>query len=80
MNLYIGNLSYNLSETELQDAFGEFGEVTKVKIIKDRDSGKSKGFGFVEMKSSDEGLKAIAELNGKSLKGREIKVNEARPK
>tara|TARA_Y100001935_G_C17300910_1_gene509178 strand:- start:2483 stop:2725 length:243 start_codon:yes stop_codon:yes gene_type:complete len=80
MNLYIGNLSYNLEEEELEDAFKAYGEVKSVKIIKDRETGNSKGFGFVEMSSSEEGNASIEALNGKELKGREIRVNEARPK
>lgn len=80
MNLYIGNLSYNLEEAELEDAFKAYGEVKSVKIIKDRETGSSKGFGFVEMNSSEEGNASIEALNGKELKGREIRVNEARPK
>jgi len=80
MNLYIGNLSYNLEEAELEDAFKAYGEVKSVKIIKDRETGNSKGFGFVEMSSSEEGTASIEALNGKELKGREIRVNEARPK
>lgn len=80
MNLYIGNLSYNLEESELEEAFKEYGEVKSVKIIKDRETGNSKGFGFVEMSSNEEGNASIEGLNGKDLKGREIRVNEARPK
>ena len=80
MNLYIGNLSYNLEEAELEDAFKAYGDVKSVKIIKDRETGNSKGFGFVEMSSSEEGNASIEGLNGKELKGREIRVNEARPK
>jgi RNA recognition motif-containing protein len=80
MNLYIGNLSYNLEEAELEDAFKAYGDVKSVKIIKDRETGNSKGFGFVEMSSSEEGNASIEALNGKELKGREIRVNEARPK
>ena len=80
MNLYIGNLSYNLSETELENEFKAFGSVKSVKIITDRETGQSKGFGFLEMDSSEAGLDAIKELNGKNIKGREIRVNEARPK
>lgn len=80
MNLYIGNLSYSLEEGDLEEAFKAYGEVKSVKIIKDRDTGNSKGFGFVEMSSSEEGNASIEALNGKELKGREIRVNEARPK
>jgi len=80
MNIYVGNLSYSLTESELRENFENFGEVTSVKIIKDRYSGRSKGFGFVEMPSDDEAKAAIEEMNGKNLDGREIKVNKARPK
>ncbi len=80
MNIYIGNLSYEMSETDLEEEFKSYGSVKSVKIIKDRESGNSKGFGFVEMNNNDEGLESIKGLNGKELKGREIRVNEARPK
>ena len=80
MNIYIGNLSYEVSESELEQAFTEFGNVTKTKIIKDHETGNSKGFGFVEMSSDEEGENAIKGLNDQELKGRKIKVNEARPK
>lgn len=80
MNLYIGNLSYNLSEQELEEEFKAFGEVKSVKIITDRETGQSKGFGFLEMETSEGGSEAIKELNGKNLKGRDIRVNEARPR
>ena len=80
MNVYVGNLSYDLSEDELKQAFEEFGEVTSAKIISDRYSGRSKGFGFVEMSSDDEAKAAIEALSGKELNGRTMVVNEARPK
>ena len=80
MNLYIGNLSYNLEESELEEEFKAFGNVKSIKIIKDRETGNSKGFGFVEMESKEEGLKSIEGLNGKSIKGREVRINEAKPK
>ena len=80
MNLYIGNLSYDIDENELEEEFKAYGEVKSVKIIKDRETGNSKGFGFVEMQSNDDGTASIEGLNGKALKGREIRVNEARPK
>ena len=80
MNLYIGNLSYDIDENELEEEFKAYGEVKSVKIIKDRETGNSKGFGFVEMNSNDDGAAAIEAINGKALKGREIRVNEARPK
>jgi RNA recognition motif-containing protein len=78
MNIYIGNLSYNISEDELGEAFRSFGQVETVKIIRDKYSGQSKGFGFVEMPSAEEARSAITDLNGKELKGRTLKVNEAR--
>ena len=80
MNVYVGNLSYDLSEEDLKTAFGEYGEVTSAKIISDRYSGRSKGFGFVEMTSDDEAKAAIEGLAGKELAGRAIVVNEARPR
>ena len=80
MNVYVGNLSYDLSEDDLKQAFEEFGEVTSAKIISDRYRGRSKGFGFVEMTSDDEGKAAIEALSGKELSGRTMVVNEARPK
>ena len=80
MNIYVGNLSYDMTENDLQDLFGEFGAIVKANIIIDRDSGRSKGFGFVEMEESEDGKKAIAELDGQDVKGRNIKVNEARPR
>lgn len=80
MNIYVGNLSYNLSEDELRSAFDAFGQVSSVNIIYDKITGQSKGFGFVEMDNREEALAAIKELDGKELKGRAIKVNEARPK
>jgi RNA recognition motif-containing protein len=79
MNIYVGNLALNVSEEDLQQAFEAFGEVTTAKIIKDKYSGESRGFGFVEMESGAEGQAAIQGLNGKELKGLMIKVNEARP-
>ena len=80
MNVYVGNLNYDLSEDDLEQAFEEFGEVTSAKIISDRYSGRSKGFGFVEMSSDDEAKAAIEALSGKELNGRTMVVNEARPK
>jgi len=78
--LYVGNLPYSVSEQSLQDAFAKCGTVESVNVITDRDTGQSKGFGFVEMSSDGEAQKAIQELNGSSIDGREIKVNEAKPK
>ncbi|MCF6198859.1 MAG: RNA-binding protein [Hyphomicrobiaceae bacterium] len=80
MNIYAGNLSYNTDDDALNEAFSEFGEVESAKVIMDRDSGRSKGFGFVEMSSDDDGKKAIEALDGTDLDGRTIKVNEARPR
>ena len=79
MNIYVGNLSYSLSESELHEAFAAFGEVSSVKILMDRDSGRSRGFGFVEMPNQGEGEEAVAQLNGKEVGGRALRVNEARP-
>jgi len=80
MNVYVGNLSYDLSEEDLKSAFEEYGEVTSAKIVSDRYSGRSKGFGFIEMSSDDEAKAAIEGLTGKELAGRAIVVNEARPR
>lgn len=78
--LYVGNLPYSADQQTLQDTFSACGEVDSVNVITDRDTGQSKGFGFVEMSSDAEAQKAIQELNGTSLDGRQIKVNEAKPK
>ena len=80
MNIYVGNLPYNISEDELKDVFNEFGEIESVNIITDRFSGQSKGFGFVEMPNNSEADQAIKALNGTDMKGREIKVNQAKPR
>ena len=80
MNIYVGNLSYDVNEEDLQEAFKAFGQVESVKIITDRYSGKSKGFGFVEMPSKAQGQAAIDGLNGKELKGRTLTVNESHPR
>jgi RNA recognition motif-containing protein len=80
MNIYVGNLSYEVTEDDLQEAFEEFGQIESVKIIKDNYSGRSKGFGFVEMSNSAEAQSAINGLNDKELKGRTLKVNTARPR
>ena len=79
MNMYIGNLAYDVTENDLRNAFSEFGEVSSVKIITDKFSGRPKGFGFVEMPDNSEADQAIKALNGKVLNGRSIKVNQARP-
>jgi cold-inducible RNA-binding protein len=78
--LYVGNLAYSMSDASLQSSFGQFGTVVSAKVMMDRDSGRSKGFGFVEMSTSDEAQAAIRGLNGKSIEGRDLVVNEARPK
>jgi len=80
MKIYVGNLSYEVTEEDLRLALEEFGQVESATIIKDKYSGQSKGFGFVEMASKDEGQAAIDGLNGKELKGRTLNVNEARPR
>jgi RNA recognition motif-containing protein len=80
MNIYVGNLSYGMSEDELRDAFGAFGDVSSVKILMDRETGRSRGFGFVEMPNPSEAEKAIAQLNGKDVAGRPLRINEARPR
>ena len=76
--LYVGNLSYQMSESDLTQAFGEHGNVLSAKIITDRDTGRSKGFGFVEMETADEAQKAIEGLDGKDVSGRNIRVNVAK--
>jgi len=80
MNIYAGNLSYDVTEQDLRQTFEAFGEVTSVRIITDKYSGKSKGFGFVEMPEKGDGESAINSLNDKDLKGRKLTVNEARPR
>jgi len=80
MNIYVGNLPHKVTEDEVRQAFAEFGQITEVRLITDKFSGESKGFGFVEMPSKAEAEKAIEEMNGKELMGRALNVNEARPK
>ncbi len=80
MNIYVGNLSYEVTEEDLRQAFGAFGQVESINIIKDKYSGESKGFGFVEIPDKAEAQSAIEGLNGKELKGRALKVSEARPR
>ena len=80
MNIYVGNLSYEVTEEDLKEAFEGFGEVETIRVLKDKYTGRSKGFGFVEMASKAEGQSAIDGLNGKELKGRALNVNEARPR
>jgi len=80
MNIYVGNLSTEVTEEDLQQAFGAFGQVTSAKIITDKYSGMSRGFGFVEMSKKAEAESAISGLNGTELKGQTLTVNEARPR
>jgi RNA recognition motif-containing protein len=80
MNIYVGNLSYSVTEDDLRQAFEAFGQVASVSIIKDKFSNQSKGFGFVEMPSQEEAQAAISGMNGKEIKGRAMNVNEARPR
>ena len=80
MEIYVGNLSWSTSDQELSDAFAAYGNVEKASIISDRDSGRSKGFGFVTMNDADEANKAIEAMNGAEMGGRNLKVNEARPR
>jgi len=80
MNIYCGNLNWQTTETGLQAAFEEYGEVSSVTIIKDRYTGQSRGFGFVEMPNDTEGRAAIAGMNGKDVDGRPLKVDQARPR
>lgn len=80
MNLYVGNLSYQLHEDQLSKAFEQYGEVASVRLITDRETGRPRGFGFVEMADNDAGQAAIDGLNGSELEGRKLVVNEARPK
>jgi RNA recognition motif-containing protein len=80
MNIYAGNLSFDVTEEDLRQAFESYGQVESATIVKDKYSGQSRGFGFVEMPSKDEATSAIDGLNGKELKGRTLNVNEARPR
>lgn len=80
MNIYVGNLAYKTTEDDLKQAFGAFGAVESVKIISDKYSGRSKGFGFVTMPNADEGKAAINAMNGKEFMGRTLKIDEARPR
>ena len=80
MNIYVGNMSYEVSEEDLKEAFEVFGEVETVKVLKDKYTGKSKGFGFVEMSNDADAQSAIDSLNDKEIKGRALKVNKARPR
>jgi RNA recognition motif-containing protein len=80
MNIYVGNLSYGVTEDELRDAFGAYGEISSVSLISDKFSGQSKGFGFVEMPNNSEADAAIKALNETPLKGRNMRVNQAKPR
>jgi RNA recognition motif-containing protein len=80
MNIYVGNLAPEVTESDLQQEFGAFGKVASAAVIKDKFTGESRGFGFVEMPAKQEAMTAINDLNGKELKGRSLKVNEARPR
>ena len=79
-NIYVGNLSFNVSDSDLETAFAAFGTVNQVKVIVDRATGRSRGFGFVEMENDEEALAAIEGLNGSEMEERALVVNEARPK
>lgn len=80
MNIYCANLAYTCTDDELKDAFSEYGEVASAKIITDRETRRSRGFGFVEMSSDDDARKAIEALNGEEFQGRKLVVNESRPR
>ena len=80
MNIYVGNLSFEVTDEDLRQAFEEFGAVESAAVVMDKYSGRSRGFGFVEMATSDEANAAISGLDGSDLKGRNLKVNEARPR
>lgn len=79
-NIYVGNISFQTSEQDLSEAFSQYGQVERVQIVKDRDSGQSRGFAFVEMTDDEQADKAMSALNGANLGGRNLTVNEARPK
>jgi RNA recognition motif-containing protein len=80
MNIYVGNLPYDLTEDEIKALFAEFGEVSTVTLVNDRESGRPKGFGFVEMPDEAQGQAAVTALNGKEVKGRTIRVDKAQPR
>lgn len=80
LNLYVGNLPYSMNDQELNDLFSEVGEVQSARVMNDRETGRSRGFGFVEMKNEEEGHAAIEKLNGQDCGGRALVVNEARPR
>ena len=79
-NLFVGNLSFQTTEEDLRSLFESFGEITRIQVMKDRDTGRSRGFGFVEMAAEESAEKAMGVLNGKEVQGRTLTVNEARPK
>src|SRR6516165_8802302 len=79
-NIFVGNLSYATTESELESAFSAYGAVERVSVVRDRESGQSRGFAFVEMSNSDDAAKAITGLNGRDMNGRSLNVNEARPR
>jgi RNA recognition motif-containing protein len=80
IKLYVGNLNFKTTGEDLQELFGQVGTVESASVVMDRDTGRSRGFGFVEMSSSEEGAKAIEQFNGKDFNGRNLSVNEARPR
>ncbi len=80
MNIYVGNLSYQATDDDLRSAFEAYGQVASAQVIKDKFTGRSRGFGFVEMPSADEGAKAIEGMNNQDIAGRAVRVNEARPR
>lgn len=80
MNIYVGNLSWSSTDDDLRTAFEAFGEVSSAKVIMDRETGRSRGFGFVEMPDDNASRQAIEDMNGKDLQGRTLRVNEARPR
>ena len=80
MDIYVGNLSYDTTDKDLESLFGKYGSVASARVIMDKLSGKSKGFGFVEMPDNTEALKAIEQSNGQDLQGRKLRVNESRPR
>lgn len=79
-NLYVGNLSFQTSTSQLESLFADFGEVTSAQVIMDRETGQSRGFGFVEMKTSDQAASAVSGLNGREIDGRQLTVNVAKPR
>jgi cold-inducible RNA-binding protein len=79
-NLFVGNMSFQTTESDLRALFEPFGQITRIQIVNDRETGKARGFGFVEMSNNDEAVKAMTDLNGKEVAGRALKVNEAPPR